>query len=44
MVRVLESATDRILLQRVGGGYIFQHRLLQDYFANSKNKLISANH
>lgn len=36
MVEVLNVATDRILLQRVGGGYIFQHRLLQDYFATSK--------
>jgi len=34
LIRVLENATERILLQRVGGGYIFQHRLLQDYFAN----------
>jgi len=34
LIRVLDNATDRILLQRVGGGYIFQHRLLQEYFAD----------
>ncbi|HEX6035771.1 MAG TPA: hypothetical protein VFY83_15120, partial [Anaerolineales bacterium] len=26
LVRILDHATDRIILQRVGGGYIFQHR------------------
>jgi hypothetical protein len=36
LVDVLNVATDRILLQRVGGGFIFQHRLLQDYFARPK--------
>jgi hypothetical protein len=40
LVKVLDHAADRILLQRVGGGYIFQHRLLQEYFANSKPKEI----
>ena len=30
----LESATARILLRRVGGGYSFIHRLLLDYFAD----------
>lgn len=29
----LEHATSRILLRKVGGGYIFIHRLLQEYFA-----------
>lgn len=38
LLQVLDHATDRILLQRVGGGYIFQHRLLQDYFANLQPK------
>lgn len=33
MTRFLDFATSRILLRRVGGGYIFRHRLLQDYFA-----------
>ena len=31
--RFLDHATDRIFLRKVGGGYIFVHRLLQDYFA-----------
>ena len=29
----LEDAVDRILLQKVGGGYIFIHRLLMEHFA-----------
>jgi hypothetical protein len=29
----LNYATERIFLRKVGGGYIFVHRLLQDYFA-----------
>lgn len=37
LARILDHATDRIILQRVGGGYIFQHRLLQEYFANPKH-------
>ena len=32
-VRFLNDATARILLQRVGGGYRFIHRLLLDHFA-----------
>jgi len=32
--RFLNHATERIFLQKVGGGYIFIHRLLQDHFAN----------
>ena len=32
-VRFLEEASDRILLQRVGGGYRFIHPLFLDYFA-----------
>jgi len=31
--RFLDYATARIFLRKVGGGYIFIHRLLQDYFA-----------
>jgi hypothetical protein len=31
----LDYATERIFLRRVGGGYIFVHRLLQDYFASA---------
>lgn len=33
-VPFLEDATKRILLQRVGGGYRFTHRLLLDYLAD----------
>jgi eukaryotic-like serine/threonine-protein kinase len=32
--RFLEYAHQRILLRRVGGGYMFVHKLLLDYFAN----------
>ena len=31
--RFLDYATERIFLQKVGGGYIFIHRLLLEYFA-----------
>ena len=31
--RFLDYAVERILLRKVGGGYIFVHRLLLDYFA-----------
>ena len=33
-VDFLDDAAERILLRKVGGGYIFTHRLLQDYFAS----------
>jgi eukaryotic-like serine/threonine-protein kinase len=32
-VRFLDYAADHILLRRVGGGYVFIHRMLMDYFA-----------
>jgi hypothetical protein len=32
-VRFLDYATERVFLIRAGGGYIFVHRLLQEYFA-----------
>ena len=32
--RFLDEAADRLLLRKVGGGYIFVHRLLLDYFAS----------
>lgn len=35
--RFLESAKDLLFLQRVGGGYIFIHRLLLEYFSELKN-------
>ena len=33
-VHFLEEATERILLQRVGGGYRFIHPLFQEYFVS----------
>ena len=33
LVPFLENATDLIFLRRVGGGYIFVHRLLMEHFA-----------
>jgi hypothetical protein len=30
----LDAATEHILLRKVGGGYIFVHRLLLEYFAS----------
>jgi len=33
-VQFLDYAAERILLRKVGGGYIFIHRLLLDYFAS----------
>jgi TIR domain/NACHT domain len=37
-VPFLNYATERILLRKVGGGYIFMHRLLLDYFASLEQK------
>jgi CHAT domain/NACHT domain len=34
--RFLDYATERIFLQKVGGGYIFIHRLLQEHFSSLK--------
>jgi len=34
LARFLDYATERIFLRKVGGGYIFIHRLLQDHFAS----------
>ena len=36
--RFLDYATERILLQKVGGGYIFVHRMLMEHFAKMKLK------
>jgi hypothetical protein len=33
-IRFLDEATDRLLLRKVGGGFVFMHRLLLDYFAD----------
>lgn len=45
--KFLDYCTDRLLLQRVGGGYRFIHKLLQEHFAEmdlSKVKLEDNNH
>ena len=34
VVPFLDHSTERIFLRKVGGGYIFIHRLLQEYFAS----------
>ena len=34
LVPFLDYCTERIFLRKVGGGYIFVHRLLQEYFAS----------
>jgi TIR domain/NACHT domain len=33
-ISFLDEATDRLFLRKVGGGYVFIHRLLLDYFAD----------
>lgn len=40
LVSLLDEASDRLLLRKVGGDYIFMHRLLLDYFA-AKDSLAS---
>ncbi len=35
--RLLDYAADRILLRKIGGGYIFIHRYLLEYFAELEN-------
>ncbi len=32
--RFLDYAAERLFLRKVGGGYIFVHRLLLEYFAS----------
>ncbi len=38
-VRFLDEAAGCILLHKVGGGYMFMHRLILDYFASLENPL-----
>ena len=38
MVAFLDEAAERLLLRKVGGGYIFMHRLLLDYFVSLEKK------
>jgi hypothetical protein len=33
LARFLDHCAERVFLQKVGGGYIFIHRLLLEYFA-----------
>jgi hypothetical protein len=33
-ITFLDYATERVVLRRHGGGYVFLHRLLQEYFAS----------
>jgi|GEM_PF-614543 len=40
--RFLDYAADRIFLQKVGGGYIFIHRLLMEHFARMENDVESS--
>ena len=35
-VQLLDDAADAVLLQKVGGGYTFRHRLLQEHFSNKE--------
>ena len=37
--RFLDYATERIFMQKVGGGYIFIHRMLMEHFAQMKGYL-----
>lgn len=37
-VRFLDSTAQQIVLQKIGGGYQFRHRLLRDHFANPDAK------
>ena len=41
-VPFLDYAAERILLRKVGGGYIFLHRLLLDYFASLETRSVSS--
>jgi hypothetical protein len=36
----LDFAASRVLLRKVGGGYIFIHRMLLEYFAEQREKLV----
>lgn len=41
-VKFLNYAADRALLRKVGGGYLFVHRFLEDYFASLEPKAANA--
>jgi hypothetical protein len=40
-VRFLDYAAERIFLRKVGGGYIFIHRLIMEYFAELDDKSLA---
>lgn len=40
--RFLDEATEKLLLRKVGGGYIFIHRLLLDYFSSYETDPLQA--
>lgn len=42
IVRFLNYAVERIFLRKVGGGYIFIHRMLMEYFASLSEEEIKA--
>ncbi len=37
IVAFLDEATERLLLRKVGGNYVFVHRLLRDVLATQEN-------
>ena len=41
IAKLCDQMADLILLQKIGGGYIFRNHLLRDYFAGSDNTEIS---
>ena len=41
--RFLDYATERILMKKVGGGYMFYHRMLLEHFAGIKQVDVPAN-
>jgi hypothetical protein len=41
LARFCDSGVDRLLLRRVGGGYIFTHRLLMEHFATMTDEDIA---
>ena len=41
LARFLDHAVERVFLRRVGGGYIFVHRLLAEYFAEHAQARLS---
>jgi hypothetical protein len=37
-VRFLDYCAERIFLRKIGGGYVFVHRLLLEYFASLRDE------